>query len=194
MPIYISPSVRIKQLKKGDIILNCSLKRSLIQIGFEGTYGLEQQKSVIFVANGGKIVFNGAASILAGTSMLINGGTLSIGHKFVCNDNCYLFCRDRNITIGDYTIFGWNVVLNTFNGHPVKIGGEKKEIKGDIKIGNHVWLCSYCHVGKNVTIADGCIVSQNALVTSDQLIPNSLIAGSPARMIKENVEWELELD
>lgn len=194
VPIYISPSVRIKQLKKGDIVFECPMRRSLITIGFEGRSGTEQQRAVISVKNGGRIVFNGSANLLSGTSLVVNDATLSFGSHFLCNTNGYFACTRRNITIGDDTLFGWNVFLNTTNGHPVVIDGKRSELDGEIIIGNHVWICSYVNIAKGVEIADGCIVSQCSLVLRNQLTPNALVAGNPAKIVKENVEWNWQID
>lgn len=189
VPIYISSSVRIKQLKKGDIIFDCPLRRSLVVIGFDGKAGLEQQRPVIFVKNGGKIVFHGEAFLLGGTSLYVNDATLSIGSHVLFNNNGYVSCVRMNIKIGDDTLFGWNVVLNTTNGHPVVIEGKQSELDGEIIIGNHVWVCSYSNIAKGVEIADGCIISQQSLVLRSQKSPKVLLAGNPARVVKNNVEW-----
>lgn len=194
VPIYISPSVRIKQLKKGDIIFNCPLRRSLATIGFEGNVGLNQQRATIVVKNDGKIVFHGSAIILGGTSLSVQGAMLSLGDNFICNTNCFISCVRKNITIGNDTIFGWNVVLNTSNGHPVFIDGRRSVLDDEITIGSHVWICSYANISKGVEIADGCIVAQNSLVLRNQLTSNALIAGNPAKIVKENVDWNLYID
>ena len=42
---------------------------------------------------------------------------------------------------------------------------------------------------KGVTIGDGAIVAAGAIVTKD--VPaNSIVAGVPAKIINENIEWK----
>lgn len=189
VPIYISSSVRIKQLKKGDIVFECPLRRSLVVIGFEGKAGLVQQRPALLVKNGGKIVFHGETFLIGGTSLYVNDAVLSIGSHVLFNNNGYVSCVRKNISIGDDTLFGWNVVLNTTNGHPVIINGKRSSLDGEIIIGNHVWVCAYASIGKGVEISDGCIISQRSLVLRSQKTPNVLLAGNPAKVVKENVEW-----
>ena len=43
---------------------------------------------------------------------------------------------------------------------------------------------------KGVTIGEGSIIAAGALVNKD-VPPKSLVGGVPARVIKENVEWEI---
>ena len=39
-----------------------------------------------------------------------------------------------------------------------------------------------------VTVGEGSVVAANATVTKD-VPPHSLVGGSPAKVIKENIEW-----
>nr|WP_067286506.1 acyltransferase [Marinobacterium profundum] len=59
--------------------------------------------------------------------------------------------------------------------------------KGDIEIGNNVWIGSHVTILNNVKIGDDVIIGAHSLVNSD--IPsNSIVVGSPARVIKK--VWE----
>jgi acetyltransferase-like isoleucine patch superfamily enzyme len=59
--------------------------------------------------------------------------------------------------------------------------------RGDVEIGNDVWLCSGCVVLSGVKIGDGAIVSAGAVVTRD-VEPYSIVAGNPAR----HVRWRFD--
>lgn len=59
--------------------------------------------------------------------------------------------------------------------------------RGNVVIGNDVWLCSGAIVLSGVTIGDGAIVSAGALVTKD-VPPYSIVAGNPAR----HVRWRFD--
>lgn len=52
-----------------------------------------------------------------------------------------------------------------------------------------VWICAKATILKGVTIGDGAIVAAGAVVTKD-MPAYSLVAGNPARVIKENVIWK----
>ena len=45
---------------------------------------------------------------------------------------------------------------------------------------------------KGVSLADGIIVGTRSLVTKSIDKENTLIVGTPAKVIKENIEWDYE--
>lgn len=58
-----------------------------------------------------------------------------------------------------------------------------------INIGNHVWIGLRAIILKGVTIGDGAVIAAGAVVTNN--VPaNSVVAGVPARVMSENVNWE----
>lgn len=54
--------------------------------------------------------------------------------------------------------------------------------RGDVIIGNDVWLCSQCTILSGVTVGTGAVVAANAVVTRD-VAPYSIVAGNPARVV-----------
>ena len=59
----------------------------------------------------------------------------------------------------------------------------------DIIIGKNCWITSRCTILKGVTLPNGTIVGACSLVNKKFEKENTLIAGIPARIIKENVAW-----
>ena len=55
--------------------------------------------------------------------------------------------------------------------------------KGDVVIGNDVWLGDSCRIMSGVTVGDGACVAANAVVTRD-VAPYSIVGGVPARLIR----------
>ena len=189
VPIYIHHSVRIKNLKRGNIIITAPLERSMITWGFEtGSDALPYMQAILFIKPEGKLVFKGSATISAGTSIQIERGIMEIGNQFYCNYNCYLRCT-RKIIFGEKVMLGWNITLNTSNGHQVFYQGKEKQMEADIIIGDHVWIASYSIICKGTQIVDNCIVSQMSLVMGNHSLPYSLIAGNPAKIIKNDYNW-----
>ena len=61
-------------------------------------------------------------------------------------------------------------------GHPVW--------KGDITIGNDVWIGENCLIMSGVNIGDGAVIGARSIVTKD-IPPYTIAAGSPAKVSKK---------
>ena len=96
-----------------------------------------------------------------------------------------------DIQIGDNLLTGNDVLISDNNhGQTVKddlmIRPQDRPIhsKGEIIIGNNVWIGEKAVVLGNVKIGDGAIIAANSVVTHD--VPAySIAAGVPAKIIKQ---------
>lgn len=161
-----------------------------VQLGGGKSVAMNAGKTRLYVNNGGRIIFKGQAAISEGTVLRCDENTsIEIGAGFYCNCNCYLR-SSKLISFGERCILGWNVTINTSDGHQVTYNGRKMDGNGTITIGNKVWLAPDCSLTKNVVIPDNCIVTQKAVVTKAFSKPYCMIGGIPAEVIRENINWE----
>lgn len=93
-----------------------------------------------------------------------------------------------------------NHTMNSLSTYPFPIFFEewnlkKEDItsawdnKGDIIIGNDVWIGYEAVIMPGVTIADGAIIATRAVVTKD-VPPYAIVAGVPAKIIKKRYDEE----
>lgn len=61
--------------------------------------------------------------------------------------------------------------------------------RGDVTIGNDVWLGSQCVIMSGVSIGDGAVVAAQAVVSKD-VPPYAIVAGNPARVVKRRFDDE----
>ena len=86
------------------------------------------------------------------------------------------------VVIHERAIIGTNCIL----GQGITIGGKSKEYEVP-KIGNYVYIAAGVRIIGNVTIGDNVIIGANSVVTKN--IPsNCIIAGIPAKILKENID------
>lgn len=97
------------------------------------------------------------------------------------------FCSiSENVTIflgGEHrsdwvTTYPFNVLVPEYShikGHP--------KSKGDIIIGNDVWIAAGATILSGVTIGDGAVIGAEALVSKD-VPPYAIVAGNPAKIVK----------
>ena len=109
-----------------------------------------------------------------------------------CNFGAYnhLTCANK-IMIGNGVLTGkWVTITDNSHGdtryETLQIPPLKRRIesKGPVIIGNNVWIGDKATILPGVTIGDGSIVAANAVVTKD-VPPYSVVAGIPAKIIKE---------
>jgi len=122
--------------------------------------------------------FGSDIRIFDGATLELNGGYLNAFDQIVCAEK---------ITIGKDVAIARDVVIRDTDAHEILDGTHKKT--KPVHIGNHVWIGTRAIIMKGVTIGDGAIIAAGAIVTKD--VPaNTVVAGVPAKIIKENVEWK----
>lgn len=92
---------------------------------------------------------------------------------------------DTHIYVGDYTMFGPNVILATA-GHPIlpELRQEAYQYNMPVHIGNNCWLGAGVIVLPGVTIGDNTVIGAGSVVTKD--IPSNVVAvGNPCRVLRE---------
>lgn len=128
---------------------------------------------------------NGSNSIGMGTCMsVLPKGNLFIAKGVGIGNNSQIVCHYK-IEIGENTIIGPGVMIFDHNHiFDSKTGVKHKSFnKGEIIIGKNCWLGAACiilkgvHIGNNVTIAAGSVVTKD--------MPDGVVIGGiPARIIK----------
>ncbi|MBO5397365.1 MAG: acyltransferase [Clostridia bacterium] len=129
---------------------------------------------------------NGDFSIGAGSDIRIfKGGNLTLNSGYT-NACVQIICADK-IVIGEDVAIARDVIIRDTDAHEI-LGKNHCKTK-PIVIGNHVWIGTRAIIMKGVTIGDGAVIAAGAIVTKD--VPaNTIVAGVPATVIRENVEWK----
>ncbi|MBR2844621.1 MAG: sugar O-acetyltransferase [Solobacterium sp.] len=112
-----------------------------------------------------------------------------VGKNVFFNFGC-TFVDDADITIGDNTLFGPQVSINTAE-HPIspELRRNGLQYNKPVHIGKNVWLGAGVIVLAGVAIGDNSVIGAGSVVTKD--IPANCIAlGTPARVIREITEQD----
>jgi len=191
LPVRINRRCSLINLK-GSLIIDGDISPAMIQIGF-GEVGIFDKKKEHSVWNvRGKIIFKGKCFL--GTGIRLNiaeSGILTFGHNVNITACTAIDCQ-REISFGEGCLISWeNLFIDGDHHNIFDSDGKLKNPPQNILIGKHVWFSCRCLILKGVTVADNCIVAAGSLVNSSYTIPNSIIAGSPAKVIKENISWHV---
>lgn len=109
---------------------------------------------------------------------------LRLGRNVYVNRNTVIDAHGT-LTIGDECMIGANCYITDGN-HGTKartsIGAQPMTIR-PVSIGNDVWIGANCIVLPGVTIGSGAVIGAGSVVTKN-VSPQSIVAGSPARFIR----------
>lgn len=150
-------------------------------------------ETALYMADGSTLILGGAnskAMELVGYGSYIhvgNNATLRIGNSFI-NREVKIVCN-KEITIGDGCVIAMGTVIRDNDGGNHQILTEGYQNQKPVMIGDHVWIGENSMILKGVTIGEGAVVAASSLVTKN-VPPHCLVAGSPAKVLRENVNWE----
>jgi acetyltransferase-like isoleucine patch superfamily enzyme len=133
---------------------------------------------------------------------LIKEGRLTVGKYTYGVENLIIKNykgSEANVHIGKFCSIGENITIITGGIHPSSwistfplserfasnkyLQKDMPSTKGDILIGNDVWIAQNCSILSGVRIGNGAIICSGAIVTKD--VPDySIAAGVPAKVIK----------
>lgn len=147
------------------------------------------QKGVVFsFGKKGVLRFRDSVKVKAG-SIFECQGVIDIGDGSVIGVYNWFQGAGR-ITLGRNVIVGSHCNFIASSHSFADKGKDFKSqplVKGTIEIGDNVWIGSQVSILNNVKVGDNVIIGAHSLVNSD--IPsNSVVVGSPARIIKK--VWE----
>ena len=191
-PVLIARNIVIRSLK-GKVEIKNGVSFSMIRIGFGDIAIFDASKHKGIWRVEGTVTFNGSALLGHGTRISIEkNGNIIFGRNNIVTAESTIVSTN-SVSFGDNCLVSWKVMILDDDFHFVD------EYKGDIKnelprskpisIGNDVWI------GCNSTILKGSIIPDNSIIGAQSLIngrfqePNCVIAGNPAKIVKQNIKW-----
>jgi acetyltransferase-like isoleucine patch superfamily enzyme len=123
-----------------------------------------------------------------------NNKNIRIGKGSVFSGEIQLACIEgQEILIGENCLFSSKITIRTGDSHSI-INSDGKRINDSrsVVIGDHVWVGHYAMINKGVSLPTNSIVGAGAIVTKSFQQENIVIAGNPAKIIKEEINWLAE--
>jgi acetyltransferase-like isoleucine patch superfamily enzyme len=174
----IKNSVKISGADNKILLQDRSIKISKTKIVIKGSNNTLHIKSGVKISGSFLEIVGDNCSIIIGKNSIIGGG-------------CYLSAKEENITlnIGDECMLSRNAKLMTSDGHPILKDGKIINSAKDITLHNKIWIADGVTILKGVEIGSNSVIGIGSVLTKS--IPsNSIAAGNPARVIKENISWD----
>jgi len=194
IPFLNKKKGKVEIINNGSILRNCSI----ISKGINNK---------LIISRGG--YYTNCKFLMYG-----NNNTISLGNNGLGN-GAEFYIEDDNgcITVGNETSFCGNIHLAVIEGTTIKIGnrcllssdvvfrtgdshsilnleGKRINPSKNIVILDHVWIGHRVFINKGVVIQKNSIVGDGAIVTKECNTENVVIGGIPAKIIKEDINWE----
>lgn len=189
IPIFVRYNTKLLCLN-GNICLQLGGgKTGSVRIGFGevGIFDKIYERSILQLA--GKLTFQGTAFFGSGSRIYVgHQGEVIFGDHFINTARMTICCENR-MSFGHQVLVSWNtsIVDTDFHRTINPATGEIKDKYGVTIIGDHVWIGMGVTILKNSTIPNGCILGAGSLVNKRFITEHCLIAGNPAKVVKEGV-------
>ena len=199
-------------------LINCfpfnNKRKGKIHIENEGKILLHCR--IISTGTGNRLILRGGGrEVLRNCEFIFYGSnnTIELGKNCIAKDASF-YIEDNNnaIITGNYTryagkihiavtestkcvvgnncLFSSEIVIRTGDSHSLLTeAGERINPAKDVVIGNHVWVGHRALITKGVSIPENCVVGTGAVVTKPIDKSGTVIAGVPAKIVKENINW-----
>lgn len=130
------------------------------------------------------------------------GATITIGDRTFVGRG--LFTIADRLEIGSDVMISWGVTITDHNSHSVRFSERRNDVEmnafrgiknwsvigiAPVRISDKAWIGFGASILKGVTVGEGAIVGANSVVTRN-VAPWTVVAGNPARVIRELPENE----
>lgn len=130
--------------------------------------------------------------------IFVGGGDCrcSIGDNVLIQPGVCISCIEPHakLQIGNNVMIAGDAQIYAADAHPIIDINTGKVVnygRGEriLKIGDNCWIGVRAFISKNAVLPNGTIVGAQSFVSGHFEKPNTIIAGIPAKVIRENVEW-----
>lgn len=174
---------RIQLSMASDTIVNPPNAINYIGVPCLGT-GTPRNDTTVIACGSKSIISLNGVTIGRGAKLSVGASArLTIGSNSYVTDGSRIAAQN-SITIGKNCAISFGVTIIDDDGH----GFGLPPYSAPIVIEDNVWIGCNVTILKGVTIGEGSVVAAGAVV-NESCPPHSLLAGVPARVVREGVCW-----
>lgn len=158
-----------------------------------GKESILYRSSITICGNNNRIEIGDSVSCKVGDfSFEDDNGFIGIGSHTTISGHTHLACIEgRSIRIGKECLFSSDIIFRTGDSHSIlDMNGTRINPSRDISVGDHVWISYNTTLTKGAAVSNDSIIGTGAIVTKEFEQPNVIIAGVPANIVKENINWD----
>lgn len=197
--VYMTKTIKtfIQQIFRTYKLISCQLRG--ITVGkhteIKGTIDIRAKGGEVVIGN--DCLISGYMALETPESNIIIGDNVFIGSETIIDCAC-------RVEICDDVLISYQVIIQDSDNHSTRCSFRKNDNKDwkdrhhhnweitatkPVKIAKGAWLGSRAIILKGVTIGEGSVVGAGSVVTRD-VPPWTIVAGNPAKVIREILEHE----
>lgn len=189
--LYLAPGARLPERVLTEL-LTFPFRRALLAVG-----GPMDHLTSLLLGGDDATVFVDASCVLTAGELYCGAGSHVVLHGPIVATRCaVLDARNGGgIVVDGDQLWAANVYIATDDMHRLEDRGTGERLNpygGSIRIHRHVWLCRDAVVTGHVEIGEGACVGLRSVVRGQKVPAFSVVAGSPARIVRENATWDYE--
>ena len=154
--------------------------------------GFRNRGVVVMVVGHGNVLRIGEGVAWGGIIVLSGDGlVVEIGDR--CDaKGVRIVAHQADVRIGADCLLAKGIEVRSSDIHTLRdrTTGDRLNPPAPVSIGRHVWVAGGAFIGKGVSVPDGCVVGAHAVLTRPFTEPDCILAGQPARVVRQGVVWE----
>lgn len=123
----------------------------------------------------------------------VSGCRVWVGKGSYCGGaQIMLYENNSTVHIGEGCMFSFGIEIWASDSHSIINAHSKKLLNWgkEIFIGDRVWIGMRAIILKNSYIGADCVVGAGSVVAGEFKNPHCILAGNPARVVKEGISWD----
>lgn len=190
IPIISSSKSIFKKRKSSKIFIGKRLNMGLANTRVGEIGQIKHDRCIVRLESKSQLEIKGHFTIFPGGRIIIGpNAKVELGNNSFISLNTKIICKDY-IKIGDNCAISWDCLIMDTDFHNIIQNNNLNKETKPILIGDDVWIGSKVTILKGVSIGDGAVIASNSVVTKN--VPSRcIVAGNPAKIIRENVQWKL---
>ena len=188
LPLLLSHRSRLVNISGKLILRTDNLKVGLVKIGFNTYQGTNFHYDSTRINLRGTMFVDGSCCFGSGSSVEVTeNGVLTLGCRFNLGPKSLIICN-KAITFGEDVQTSWNCTFMDTDQHAlVDLDGNRTNNDRPIRLGDNVWIGCHVIITKGTSLASNTTIGAGSVVHGCFDEMNVVIAGNPARIVKNGV-------
>lgn len=189
LPIFVRYNTILRSLR-GKIIISGGVHYKMMMIGFTNIGIIDKSQRRTILELDGNIVLRKDNIFIGSGSRISIGKNATVVFEGIFNNTASMeLIVTKSISFGHDVLISWDTLIMDTDFHSTidTITHDVSTRDKGITIGNNVWIGARSTILKGSHIPDGCVIACGAIVNKKTDTPNSLIAGNPSMVRKNNI-------